>query len=74
MEFLREKIVTKGKYIHNIPFSCYCLEFNKHDREPSKYIKHWSGIKPKTGKKYTCDIGYERFLGPEVFELRSEHL
>lgn len=42
-------------------------EFNKHDREPSKYIKHWTGIKPKTGAKYTCDIGYERFLGPEIF-------
>jgi actin-related protein 3 len=42
-------------------------EFNKHDREPNKYIKHWSGIKPKTGAKYTCDIGYERFLGPEIF-------
>ncbi|KAK3158372.1 hypothetical protein QOZ80_2AG0136270 [Eleusine coracana subsp. coracana] len=42
-------------------------EFNKHDREPSKYIKHWNGIKPKTGTKYSCDMGYERFLGPEIF-------
>ena len=41
-------------------------EFNKHDKEPSKYIKQWKGIKPKTGAPYTCDIGYERFLGPEV--------
>ncbi|KAG9450882.1 hypothetical protein H6P81_010847 [Aristolochia fimbriata] len=50
---------------------CYtCLdivkEFNNHDREPSKYIKQWTGIKPKTGAPYSCDIGYERFLGPEV--------
>lgn len=42
-------------------------EFNKHDKEPSKYVKHWTGTKPKTGAKYTCDIGYERFLGPEIF-------
>ncbi|CAD6250447.1 unnamed protein product [Miscanthus lutarioriparius] len=42
-------------------------EFNKHDKEPSKYVKHWTGIKPKTGAKCTCDIGYERFLGPEIF-------
>ncbi|KMT07613.1 hypothetical protein BVRB_6g147400 [Beta vulgaris subsp. vulgaris] len=42
-------------------------EFNKHDKEPSKYVKQWKGIKPKTGAPYTCDIGYERFLGPEVF-------
>lgn len=41
-------------------------EFNKHDKEPAKYIKHWRGIKPKTGAPYSCDIGYERFLGPEV--------
>ncbi|CAJ1938223.1 unnamed protein product [Sphenostylis stenocarpa] len=42
-------------------------EFNKHDKEPTKYIKHWRGIKPKTGAPYSCDIGYERFLGPEIF-------
>ncbi|KAL4280181.1 hypothetical protein GQ457_03G008570 [Hibiscus cannabinus] len=42
-------------------------EFNKHDKEPGKYIKHWRGIRPKTGAPYSCDIGYERFLGPEVF-------
>lgn len=41
-------------------------EYNKHDKEPSKYIKQWRGIKPKTGAPYSCDIGYERFLGPEV--------
>ncbi|KAL9257537.1 Actin-related protein, partial [Drosera capensis] len=42
-------------------------EFNKHDKEPGKYIKQWKGIKPKTGASYICDIGYERFLGPEIF-------
>lgn len=52
--------------------SCYTCsdivkEFNKHDREPSKYIKQWTGVKPKTGASYTCDIGYERFMGPEIF-------
>jgi len=41
-------------------------EFNKHDKEPAKYIKQWKGVKPKTGAPYTCDVGYERFLGPEV--------
>ncbi|PWA78502.1 actin-like ATPase superfamily protein [Artemisia annua] len=42
-------------------------EYNKHDKEPSKYIKQWRGIKPKTGAPYSCDVGYERFLGPEIF-------
>lgn len=41
-------------------------EFNKHDKEPAKFIKQWKGVKPKTGAPYTCDVGYERFLGPEV--------
>lgn len=41
-------------------------EYNKHDKEPAKYIKQWTGVKPKTGAQYSCDIGYERFLGPEV--------
>lgn len=49
-------------------------EFNKHDKEPSKYIKHWTGTKPKTGARYTCDIGYERFLGPEVFGFTKQSI
>ena len=49
-------------------------EFNKHDKDPSKYIKHWKGVKPKTGAPYSCDIGYERFLGPEVWFSTSFHL
>ncbi|OAY65340.1 actin-related protein 3-like [Ananas comosus] len=42
-------------------------EYNKHDRKPEKYIKQWSGIKPKTRVPYSVDVGYERFLGPEIF-------
>ncbi|URD91095.1 hypothetical protein MUK42_27196 [Musa troglodytarum] len=42
-------------------------EFNKHDKEPSKYTKQWIGTKPKTRARYSCDVGYERFLGPEIF-------
>lgn len=49
-------------------------EYNKHDKEPSKYFKQWRGIKPKTGAPYSCDIGYERFLGPEVGCFLSREL
>ncbi|KAG6549072.1 hypothetical protein Mapa_009515 [Marchantia paleacea] len=42
-------------------------EFGKHDKEPSKYIKQWTGKNSKTGTPYKFDIGYERFLAPEVF-------
>lgn len=42
-------------------------EFAKFDEKPDKYFKTYNGIKKTTGQPYTCDVGYERFLGPEVF-------
>ncbi|XP_065870903.1 actin-related protein 3-like [Euphorbia lathyris] len=60
-------VARKVKEMYCYTCSDIVKEFNKHDKEPSKYIKHWRGIKPKTGAPYSCDIGYERFLGPEVF-------
>ena len=45
-----------------------CLqEFNKHDEQPNKYLKSYTGHNPKTGQEFTCDVAYERFLGPELF-------
>lgn len=44
-------------------------EFGKHDKEPAKYIKQWSGYHTKTGSPYVCEVGYERFLAPEVWRL-----
>mmetsp|Transcript_12334 Transcript_12334/g.18695 ORF Transcript_12334/g.18695 Transcript_12334/m.18695 type:complete len:419 (-) Transcript_12334:67-1323(-) len=42
-------------------------EFAKYDKNPEKYFKQFSGTKKSTGAAWTCDVGYERFLGPEVF-------
>ena len=42
-------------------------EFAKYDKEPSKYIKQYTDINPITKKSFTMDVGYERFLGPEIF-------
>jgi actin-related protein 3 len=42
-------------------------EFGKYDTDPGKWIKQYEGTIQKTGKKYTVDVGYERFLGPEMF-------
>ncbi|KAG9150606.1 hypothetical protein Leryth_008080 [Lithospermum erythrorhizon] len=61
------EVARNVKEMHCYTCSDIVKEFNKHDREPLKYIKHWRGTKPKTGAPYSCDIGYERFLGPEVF-------
>jgi actin-related protein 3 len=42
-------------------------EFQKFDQKPEKYFKTYNGVKRTTGQPYTCEVGYERFLGPEVF-------
>ncbi|RVW61671.1 Actin-related protein 3 [Vitis vinifera] len=60
------EVARKVKEMYCYTSSDIVKEFNKHDKEPGKYIKHWRGIKPKTGAPYSCDVGYERFLGPEV--------
>jgi actin-related protein 3 len=42
-------------------------EFSKYDNDPSKYFRTFEGKHARTGTPWQCDIGYERFLGPEVF-------
>jgi actin-related protein 3 len=42
-------------------------EFEKYDSNPDKYIKTYEGTHDRTGKPWSCDVAYERFLGPEVF-------
>jgi actin-related protein 3 len=41
-------------------------EFQKYDADPSKF-EEFSGVQARTKKPWTCKVGYERFLGPEVF-------
>ena len=42
-------------------------EFAKYDQEPAKWIKQYEGFEPIRKTKFTVDVGYERFLGPEIF-------
>lgn len=42
-------------------------EYAKYDAEQSKWIRQYEGIHSVTKKPFTCDVGYERFLGPEIF-------
>uniref|UniRef100_A0AAQ5X4F1 Actin related protein 3 n=1 Tax=Amphiprion ocellaris TaxID=80972 RepID=A0AAQ5X4F1_AMPOC len=42
-------------------------EFNKYDTDGSKWIKQYTGANAVTKKEFTIDVGYERFLGPEIF-------
>uniref|UniRef100_A0A7S2UYZ9 Actin-related protein 3 n=2 Tax=Fibrocapsa japonica TaxID=94617 RepID=A0A7S2UYZ9_9STRA len=40
-------------------------EFGKFDQDPAKYFKKLSGT--RGSKSWSIDVGYERFLAPEVF-------
>lgn len=42
-------------------------EFKKYDTEASKWIKQYTGIESVSKKPFVVDVGYERFLGPEMF-------
>jgi len=42
-------------------------EFTKYDSEPSKWIKLHEGRNAVTRQTFSVDVGYERFLGPEIF-------
>jgi len=40
-------------------------EFARYDREPDKFAKHT--VNYPNGRSATVDVGYERFLAPEIF-------
>ncbi|OZJ05099.1 Actin-related protein 3 [Bifiguratus adelaidae] len=42
-------------------------EFQKYDQDGEKYFKRYDGVDSVTGRTYKVDVGYERFLAPEVF-------
>lgn len=42
-------------------------EFAKYDGDPRKWIKQYTGINAINKNKFVIDVGYERFLGPEIF-------
>ena len=42
-------------------------EFNKYDTDQTKWIKRFDGVNAITKQQFSVDVGYERFLGPEIF-------
>ena len=42
-------------------------EFQKYDDDPEKWLKTITGTNSVTKQPFNVDIGYERFLGPEIF-------
>lgn len=42
-------------------------EFAKYDSDPSKWVKQYQSVNSVTKQPFEVDVGYERFLGPEIF-------
>jgi len=42
-------------------------EYKKYDSDPKGRFQQYKGVIEKTKKEYTIDVGYERFLAPEIF-------
>jgi len=42
-------------------------EFSKYDTERDQWFKVYKGINEVTKQPFDVDVGYERFLGPEIF-------
>ena len=55
----------KEKYCYVCPD--IVTEFKKYDSDPQKWLKTFDGMNEVTKQKFSIDVGYERFLGPEIF-------
>jgi len=42
-------------------------EFKKYDTNPEKFIKRYKSVNNITKQPFEVDVGFERFLGPEIF-------
>ncbi len=60
------EVAKRSKEMHCYVCPDLVKEYIKYDEKPQKFIRQYTGI-TKQGKEFSCDVGYERFLGPEVF-------
>lgn len=58
---------TAGEIKENYCYVCPDIvkEFARFDRDPGRFEKH--SVTQPGGRKVTVDVGYERFLAPEIF-------
>jgi len=61
------EVAKRVKESHSYVCPDIVKEFAKYDSEPQKWIRTCEGINSVTQKPYSYDVGYERFLGPEIF-------
>lgn len=61
------EVAKRVKESHSYVCPDIVKEFAKYDGEPAKWFRTCEGINSVTQKPYSYDVGYERFLGPEIF-------
>lgn len=61
------EVAKRVKEMHSYVCPDIVKEFNKYDAKPEKYFKTYTGIHPRTKNPWSIDVGYERFLAPEIF-------
>ncbi|KAF9061423.1 actin-related protein Arp3 [Rhodocollybia butyracea] len=64
-----DQLRVAGKVKENYSYVCQDIvkEFRRFDAEPYKFFERFEGEHSVTGRKYNVDVGYERFLAPEIF-------
>lgn len=64
-----DQLRVAGKIKEDYSYVCQDIvkEFRKYDEEPYKYFVRYDGEHSVTKRKYSVDVGYERFLAPEIF-------
>lgn len=61
------EVAKKVKEIYSYVCPDIVKEFKKFDKDPAKFFKRYVGESSTTKKLFDIDVGYERFLGPEIF-------
>merc|ERR1711871_173765 len=61
--------IVANKIKESLCYTCKDMvrEFLTFDEKPGEKFKTFCGVHQMTGKTWKCDVGYEQFLGPEVF-------
>jgi len=60
------KVASQVKEDYSYVCQDIVREFRKHETDPSM-IQRFKGVHSVTGREYSFDVGYERFLAPEIF-------
>ncbi|CAI5712619.1 unnamed protein product [Peronospora destructor] len=61
------EVAKRVKEAHSYVCSDLVKEFKKYDTKPEKYFMKYSDLHPRTKQPWEIDVGYERFLAPEIF-------